>query len=46
MAELDRMAQQNAALVEQSAEAASRLHVRTQRLEAAMSAYQGRQRTI
>jgi len=46
VAELDRMAQQNAALVEQSAEAASRLHGRTQRLEAAMSAYQGRQRTI
>ena len=46
VAELDRMAQQNAALVEQSAEAASRLHERTQRLEAAMSAYQGRQRII
>ena len=46
VAELDRMAQQNAALVEQSAEAAARLHARTQRLEAAMSAYQGRQRTI
>ena len=46
VAELDRMAQQNAALVEQSAEAASRLHARTQRLEAAMSAYQGRLRTI
>ncbi len=46
VAELDRMAQQNAALVEQSAEAASRLLVRTQRLEAAMSAYQGRRRTI